>query len=561
MLADLTVNNFALIKELTVSFGPGFNVLTGETGAGKSIIVGAINLILGGRAASDLIRAGTDEAEVQALFLPSHPEAVRLRLAKLGLPGGAELVIRRVLPRRGRNRIFINGAPATLTQLSALGRDLIAVSGQHEHQRLLDPEQQILYLDQFGGLLTLRAEMGLAHETLARLKTEVSRLEQRLKEAREKADLTQFQRREIEAADLSPGEDEGLEKEKELAGNAEKIFSLVGQSYDRLYGEAGSVIETLDAVRADLERAAAMDERLADTSAQVQAAFHEIDDAAQVLRGHMDRLTFDPARLEEIEDRLALINRLKRKYGPLLEDVLNYGREAAGQMDRLAEMERDLEGRRAEAGEARQRARALAGDLSAKRRAMSAKMSKAVARELRSLGMPRLEFDICFTPVSDQAEPGPLGWDEVEFMISPNVGEDLKPLARIASGGELSRAMLGLQGLLAGQERVGTIIFDEVDAGIGGAVAEVVGRKLKELASFHQVICITHLPQIAAFGQNHHQVFKEVRDQRTVTDIRPLSKKEVVAEIARMVGGLKPTDKIMETAREMVAQAQRRSDS
>lgn len=561
MLADLTVKNFALIEELTVSFGPGFNVLTGETGAGKSIIVGAINLILGGRAASDLIRAGTDEAEVQAVFLLSHPETVQHRLAKLGLPGGAELVIRRVLPRRGRNRIFINGALATLTQLSALGRDLIAVSGQHEHQRLLDPEQQILYLDQFGGLSPLRAEMGLAHEALARLKTEVSRLEQRLQEAREKADLTQFQRREIEAAGLALGEDEVLEKEKELAGNAEKIFSLVGQSYDRLYGESGSVIEALDAVRSDLERAAVMDERLADTSAQVQAAFHEIDDAAQVLRGHLDRLTFDPARLEEIEDRLALINRLKRKYGPLLEDVLNYGREAAGRMDRLAGMERGLEDRRSEAGEARQRARALAGDLSAKRKAASVKMSRAVALELRSLGMPRLEFDICVTPASGPAEPGPLGWDEVEFMISPNVGEDLKPLARIASGGELSRAMLGLQGLLAGQERVGTIIFDEVDAGIGGAVAEVIGRKLKELASFHQVICITHLPQIAAFGQNHHQVFKEVRDQRTVTGIRPLSKKEVVAEIARMVGGLKPTDKIMATAGEMIAQAKKGSDS
>ncbi|MDY6851519.1 MAG: AAA family ATPase, partial [Thermodesulfobacteriota bacterium] len=363
MLADLTVKNFALIEELTVSFGPGFNVLTGETGAGKSIIVGAINLILGGRAASDLIRAGTDEAEVQAGFLLSHPEAVQHRLAKLGLPGGAELVIRRVLPRRGRNRIFINGALATLTQLSALGRDLIAVSGQHEHQRLLDPEQQILYLDQFGGLLSLRAGMGLAHETLAKLKAEVYRLEQRLQEAREKADLTQFQRREIEAAGLSPGEDEALEKEKELAGNAEKIFSLVGQSYDRLYGESGSAIETLDAVRADLERAAVMDERLADTSAQVQAAFHEIDDAAQVLRGHLDRLTFDPARLEEVEDRLALINRLKRKYGPLLENVLNYGREAAGRMERLDEMERVLDDRRSEAGEARQRAKAVALDI------------------------------------------------------------------------------------------------------------------------------------------------------------------------------------------------------
>jgi len=561
MLNELSVKNFALIEELSLSFGSSFNVLTGETGAGKSIIVGAINLILGGRAFTELIREGADEAEVQALFLPADPEALGRRLEELGLPAGDEIVLRRVISRAGRNRVYINGSLATLTQLTTLTRDLVSVSGQHEHQQLLDPERQLLLVDQFGDLRPRRAEMSEMYGRSAELKARLAALEKDLQEGRRQVELTRFQVQEIEAVGLRPGEDEDLDQERRLVRNAEKIYSLVKGSFDRLYGEAGSAIELLDAARTDLEKAVNLDHRLTAVLAQIDGAYHELDDAARTLREHLDKITFDPRRLEDIEDRLALISRLKRKYGPTLDDVLDYGRRAAEQLGRLEDLELERERLRSQAEKSGEQAKALARELSEKRRAAALKLAEAAARELRTLGMPGLEFSVSFSAGADQVEPGPLGWDQVEFLISPNIGEELKPLARIASGGELSRVMLCLKSLLAGQERVQTIIFDEVDAGIGGAVAEVIGRKIKDLSGFHQVVCITHLPQIAVFGQNHHLVYKEVRGRRTVTDIRPLQADEKTVEIARMLGGVALTAKTLEAAREMVERASSGSDA
>ncbi len=558
MLLELSVNNFALIERLNLSFGPGFNVLTGETGAGKSIIVGAINLILGGRASSELIRQGSDEAEVQALFAFDGPEVDQKRLRELiqsHRNDEMELLIRRVLPRTGRNRIYINGNLATLAQLEVLGRELVAVSGQNEHQQLLDPERQLLILDQFGGLLPLRDRMTDAFDDLMSLKTELRQLERDIKRAREKTELFEFQSREIKEAAPTPGEDDELEKERDLIRNAEKIFTLVKQSYNRLYGEAGAVVETLDAVRTDMDRAAGMDERLSPTLTQIGDAFHQLDDAAEFLRRHLDRFVFDPVRLEEVEDRLALLNRLKRKYGPSLDDVMNYERQAAGQLDRIEDMTERRTVLNADIEASEKNARRIADKLGAARRDKAEKMSALVAGQLRELGMPHLEFGIAFLPPADNPNPGPLGWDEIQFMISPNLGEELKPLSKIASGGELSRTVLGIKSILAGQDKVQTIIFDEVDAGIGGAVAEVVGRKIKELAAHHQLLCITHLPQIAAFGRHHHHVFKEVRGKRTITGIRPLSSEEKVEEIAGMLGGIESSDKARAAARELIARA------
>ncbi|MEW5723587.1 MAG: DNA repair protein RecN [Thermodesulfobacteriota bacterium] len=556
MLSELSVRNFALIEELGLSFSPGFNVLTGETGAGKSIIVGAISLILGGRASSDLIRQGAEEAEVQALFLPADPGPVNERLEKQGLPGGDEVIVRRVLARSGRNRVYINGSLATLAQLAELGRELVAVSGQHEHQQLLDPDRQLLFLDQYGGLLAQRTAMAAAYEETVRLAARAGDLERRIKEGREKAELFEFQAREIEAAALIPGEDEDLEKERALVRNAEKIFTLVKEGYDRLYGESGAVIEGLDAVRTGLSRAAVLDERLSPLLSQVEEAYHQLDDVSGVLRGHLDLLTFDPARLEEIEDRLAALNKLKRKYGPNLADVMDYGLRAAGRLEDLAGLESELKAVRTEGEKARDLAATRAGELSRERRRAAEGLARELARELGTLGMPKVRFEVRFAPRPEGSAPGPLGYDEIEFLFSPNVGEELRPLARIASGGELSRATLALKSLLAGQDRIQTVIFDEVDAGIGGTVAEVVGRKLKELSRHHQLLCITHLPQIAMYGRRHHQVFKEIRGKRTITGIRPLAEEEKVEEIARMLGGLEPTEKTRAAAREMLARAE-----
>ncbi|MFH1091723.1 MAG: DNA repair protein RecN [Pseudomonadota bacterium] len=557
MLTELSIRNFALIERLELSFGPGLNILTGETGAGKSILVGAINLLLGSRASTDLIRQGADEAEVQALFRPAGSEAVRQRLEELGLPAQEEVLFRRVLPRTGRNRIYINGALATLAQLTALGADMVSVSGQHEHQKLLDPDRQLLFLDQFGGLTGRRDKMTAAYTEMSRLMEEAAALSRRLGQAKDKAELYEFQAQEIEAALLRPGEDEELEEEKSLLRNAEKIYALVRQGYDRLYGEAGAAIEALNAVRTDLNRAAQMDGRLSAVVTQMEEAYHQLDDAAHFLRGHLDQLTFDPARLEEMEERLALLSRLKRKYGPTLEEVLDFGRRAAGDLGKVSEMEARLRELEQEVSAAKAGVRGLASELRTARQEAAVKMAPAVAAQLHSLGMPAAQFSVSFNDISPESKPGPLGFDEVEFMISPNVGEELKPLSRIASGGELSRTMLALKSLLAGQDKIQTIIFDEVDAGIGGAVAEVIGRKIKDLSEYHQVLCVTHLPQIAAFSRHHYLVFKEVRQNRTLTGIRPLRPQDKTEEIARMLGGIEPTDKTRAAAREMVARSEK----
>jgi DNA repair protein RecN (Recombination protein N) len=305
-----------------------------------------------------------------------------------------------------------------------------------------------------------------------------------------------------------------------------------------------------------MERAVGLDERLSPTLTQIRDAYHQLDDAAEFLRRHLDQFVYDPVRLEEVEDRLALLNRLKRKYGPSLDDVMNYERQAAGQLDRIEDMTGRLADLNADIEAAEEKARQIADKTSASRRKKADKMSALVAEQLRELGMPHLEFGIAFQPPADDRNPGPLGWDEIEFMISPNLGEELKPLSKIASGGELSRTVLGIKSILAGQDKVQTIIFDEVDAGIGGAVAEVVGRKIKELAAHHQLLCITHLPQIAAFGRHHHHVFKEVRGNRTVTGIRPLSPNEKVEEIAGMLGGVESSNKARAAAKELIARAE-----
>jgi len=555
MLSELTVRNFALIDRLDLAFGPGFNVLTGETGAGKSILVGAVGLLSGGRASSDVIRDGSDEAEVSAVFRLQDPGAFEARFEEFGLPAGDEVLVRRVISRSGRNRVFVNGAPTTLAVLSLLGETLLSISGQHEHQQLLDPDHQLLLLDRFGALIPDRRRMAEAHGRWADLTERLKTLERRVRTEEEKAELAEFQMKEIEAAGLAQGEDEALEQERTLIRNAARIFESVQGGHERLYGASGSVTEVLDAIRRDLEQAAGLDERLKAPAAQIEEAYHQLVDAARTLEDHLDKLTFDPARQEEIEERLVLLQRLKKKYGPSLEEVMTFGQRAAEALDALADLKREREQAAVQTARAETEARKLAGELTKRREEAAERLAGAVTQELRPLGMPHLNFEVRFAPRSESAPPGPTGWDALEFWVAPNKGEELKPLARIASGGELSRTLLGFKVLLAGREGVQTLIFDEVDAGIGGGVAGVIGRKLKDLSAFHQVLCITHLPQIAAFAGRHHQVFKEVRGERTVTDIRPLMEKERVEEIARMLGGPNFSARALDAAQEMVARA------
>lgn len=551
MLSHIQITNFALIESLELTFESGLNVLSGETGAGKSIIIGALNLILGGRASSDVIRDGADQAQVQAFFHLNKDGLQGLPFSEFGLSPTTDVIIRRVLNREGANRVYLNGTLITLAQLALFSEELISISGQHEHQNLLDPDHQLMLLDRYGGTVSEREKMEEAHYYLQKKSNALEAERKKLVLAGEKTDLFKFQLKEIEAASLIANEDHDLEEERDLIRNAEKIFTSVSSAYEKLYGDRTNVIGEIDGIRAGISEAAELDKRLGPISKQIDDAYYQLNEAAEDLRGHRENLVFEPARLEEIEERLLEIFRLKKKYGQELNEIFDYADNLKKELQSLSNLESKLALLEDENNSAALACLKIASELSRKRQVQAKKMSINVVQELRDLGMPHVKFSVSFIE-SENKTIGATGLDQIEFLISPNLGEEVKSLARTASGGELSRSLLGLKAILANSEQVQTLVFDEVDAGIGGGIAEVVGRKLKNLADFHQVICITHLPQIAAFGGNHHLVFKEIRGKRTVTKIRPLNKGEKLQEISRMLGGLTPSDKTREAAREMI---------
>ena len=561
MLVQLSISNFAIIRHLDITLGSGLNILSGETGAGKSIIINAVNLILGARASSDLIRSGCKEARVEALFSLPENRLLRDTLAELGFSFDGELLIKRTLYREGRNRILINGSMATLQMLSRLGVLLISISGQHEHQLLLKPENHLYVLDEFGGLSDERQRLSGTFDRYQDLKREISTLEKEIREIGEREELTRFQIQEIERAEVSPGEEEALIVEKKRLQHAEELLAIASEGYQELYENEGSVLATLSRHARRLEKGAATDPGLSavrDSLAEIEV---KLEDAAFVLRDFRESIEMDPVKLEDLAERLELLNMLKRKYGPTLDDVIKF-------RDKLASRVSVLERK----GEARERLAkerlaiegdmiAMAETLSNKRKKTAGKFAEVVEKELRQLHMPDTRFHVMFhLPAEPKGRPGEegveaigaYGIDQVEFMISPNVGEELRPLARIASGGELSRVMLAVKTILARAGSVETIIFDEVDSGISGATAEVVGEKLLALAGYEQVVCITHLPQIASQGNTHFLVKKEVSDGRTQATIAGLDPEGRVLEIARLLGGRRITSSAVARAREML---------
>jgi len=561
MLFQLSISNFAIIRHLDITLGPGLNILSGETGAGKSIIINAVNLILGARASSDLIRSGCKEARVEALF--SFPENRFLKdtMSELGFPFDGELLIKRDLFKEGRNRIIINGSIATLQMLSRLGAVLISISGQHEHQLLLKPENHLYVLDDFGGLSDERLRLAKAFDRHQALKREKDALEREIREIGEREELTRYQIQEIERAAVSPGEEEALIVEKRRLQHAEELLTIASDGYQDLYENEGSVLSILSRHARRVDKGAEADPGLIvvrDSLAEIEV---KMEDAAFALRSFRDSIEIDPLRLEEVAERLELLNMLKRKYGPTLEKVLLFRDKLASAVSRLDRKgeERDRLAKEIQAMEAEMTA--MAEVLSKKRKQAAGKFAGAVERELRQLHMADVRFQVGFHPPLD-AHGGPEegrvraigadGIDRVEFMISPNVGEELRPLTRIASGGELSRVMLAVKTILARAGSVETIIFDEVDSGISGATAEVVGEKLLALAGYDQVVCITHLPQIASQGNTHFLVRKEVSDGRTQATIAGLDPEERVREIARLLGGRNITPSAVARAREML---------
>jgi DNA repair protein RecN (Recombination protein N) len=558
MLQELRIKNFAIIDELTLSFSKGFNILTGETGAGKSIILNAVQLLLGDRAIEELIRSSEEEASVEALFDISGNRKVKEKIKEKGqrlyrIGEEDSLLVRRVISRSGRGKAFINGNLATLGMLSEIGEELLSIYGQHEHQSLQRVETHVDILDEFGGLSGLRKEFQELFQKFASLSEEVKRIrEEKEKRARER-ELMAFQSREIESAGVRIGEEEALKEERRVLAHAKKLTGFANTSEEMLYSNEGSAIERIQSILTQGREVMAIDPSLSQPLKSLEGALIQLEEVSIALRDYSKRIEVNPMRMEEVESRLEEIDRLERKYGTTEEEILRFKervdealRSFTSDEERLFQLESGLDPLRGEVT-------ALAKRLSKERKRVASELKRSVEKELGSLGMKKTTFEVHI----EEMPLSPKGMDQVEFLISPNIGEEVKPLAKIASGGELSRIMLAMKRILAKVGGTQVLIFDEVDAGIGGAIAEVVGRKLRELSKHHQVICVTHLPQIASFADKHHSVKKEVRAGRTVTSVDPLEKEAIVEEIARMLGGVKVTEKTRAHAKEMIENARR----
>lgn len=561
MLVHLAVTDFAIIKRLDLSLKEGLNILSGETGAGKSILINAINLIVGGRSSTDLIRTGCSEAVVEGLFSLPDSRDIREILEEAGIPFEGELLIRRTLSREGRNRIFINGQMATLQTLSRLGPQLISISGQYAHQLLLRPENHLHLLDCFCGLDEERRELAALFERYRALKEEIGALEVEMRTLREREELARFQTEEIEMARLSPGEDALLEGERQRLQHAEELLEIASGGYHTLYEKENSVLSSVSLCVKALERGARVAPELAQAIATLREVLAQIEDVAFALRDFRESVQVDPERLNQVVDRLELLKKLKRKYGSTIEEVLRFKETLARQLEDLEGKAHGLEQLKKETREMETTLLGKARALSDRRQRGAALFTEAVMSELRHLKMKDTRFAVRFeAPQGDGGVQegtdlnalGPDGLDRIEFLISPNPGEELRPLSRIASGGELSRILLAIRTILSRTHSVETIVFDEVDAGISGATAQVVGEKIASLAAFHQIVCITHLPQIACQGGNHFVVRKEVVDGRTEASVRELDADARIEEIARLLGGHAITPRALAHAREML---------
>jgi DNA repair protein RecN (Recombination protein N) len=548
MLRFLRIRRLAVIDAVEVEFDPGLNVLTGETGAGKSILVEAVGLLLGGRAASDLVRTGEESAVVEALF--EH--------------GGDELLVRREITAQGRSRAYVNGELTTAAALRQLSSRLVELHGQHEHQTLLDPSAHLPLLDAFGGLDAAVAATGQAYEAVSASRAELARFRRAVADRDARLELLQFQWNELSRAALRAGEDEELSAAKRVLSSAERLSRLCTESYAALYDEEPSALSMLAGVWRRVGELAAIDPQFQPYLDARDAIKPQLEDLATFLRRYSEGIDASPARLQQVEERLALVERLKRKHGPTLADVLARQRalgEELGDLEqgdtRIVEMERQH-------AELRRDYLRQAEALGARRRDAAVRFARALEGAVADLSLDA-RVDVRFETIADEDGWTPSGIDRGEFYISTNAGEDLRPLARIASGGELSRLMLAIKTITSsarrqladgpdrapGEESPG-LIFDEVDAGIGGRVAESVGRRLRGLGSQSQVLCITHLPQIAACADTHFLIEKRVEQGRTRTSVGRLAPADRVEELSRMLAGTAVTESVRKSAREML---------
>jgi DNA repair protein RecN (Recombination protein N) len=535
MLTELRIRNFAIIESVTLPLAEGFNVLSGETGAGKSIIVGALGLLLGERASADLIRSGAEKATVEGVFDVANVRGIARLADERGIDVEDDtLVLKREIAANGRGRAWINGAPVTATVLAEIGRQLVNLHGQHDAQTLLDGESQRRILDAFGGAESQAELVRTIHGELSSVRREITTLSSRRADAEKRADYLKHVAKEIEDARLSPGEDTKLEDEARVLENADELRTLASTLNDLLSGEESSVLTQLGMAQRPLTSIERIDPSAARMQELFDAGFYALQELARSVEDYAASVELDPSRLEEVRQRRDRLFGLLKKYGPTLENVIESGRSARAELDLIDTAQFDLANLTAREAEARRRLFAEAEKLSDMRMSAGKKLARAVDALLPQLGMPDGKFSVALIA---RDEPTAEGAEDVEFRVALNVGHEDRPLARVASGGELSRVMLALKTILARVDQVPTLIFDEVDAGIGGRVGLQVGDTLRRVAKEHQVFAISHLPQIAARAHHHIVVAKGAKGGITTADISVLEGTSRVNEIARMLGG------------------------
>ncbi|WP_339273337.1 DNA repair protein RecN [Paenibacillus sp. FSL W8-0426] len=564
MLVTLSIRNLAVVEEVDVVFHPGFHVLTGETGAGKSIIIDALGMIAGGRSSADLIRYGCEKAEMEALFELESNHPVWETLEKLGIQCDPEehLVIRRELNTQGKSTSRINGQLVNLTMLREVGEKLINIHGQHEHQSLLRAESHLGLLDTYGAAVigSVKAEYQRRYSEFVTAEKELRALQESSQRAYQLLDMYRFQLEEIAAASLTGGEDELLAEERVKLSHSEKMMDTVAGAYELLSGQRG--LEAVSIALSRLEDVSGYDTKgIQPIVEQLQSAYYLLEDVAFQLRDYRDKIEFNPGRLEEVEQRLNLITGLRRKYGDTVEQILKYYEQISHETDQLENKDERLEKLRAKRDKLLQRVLESAEELSKVRKQCAEELATQVESELKDLQMERTSLRVQITPFED---PKGIEWngrrirltrqgaDNAEFLISPNPGEPLRPLGKIASGGEMSRIMLAMKSIFARHDRIPVLIFDEVDTGVSGRAAQSIAEKLFRLSSTCQVFSITHLPQVACMADHQYLIEKHVMDGRTMTQVESLSNEGRVKEMARMLGGVEITEKTLHHAQEML---------
>lgn len=569
MLRYLSIKNYALIEGVEVEFESGLNILTGETGAGKSIIIDAVSLLLGERATAEVVRKGAEKAIIEGTFLVGQHHSLKKLFEEESFEWQDELIIRREISAKGQSRCFVNDSPVSVSTLKLIGDRLVDLHGQHEHQSLLRPETHIGLLDEFGGLEGLVNEYQESYRELSKLLETLKELLQREKDLKDRRQLYEFQMREIDAVNPQPGEEAELENELRILENAEKLFEATTQLYQLLYEGEQSVYDALVKARNQLEDLARIDVAFEEPQKECASAVAIVGELTKFVQSYNSKIEFNPERLEFIRERLGQFALLKKKYGGSMENVLQQ-RQKIGDEFALAEnFDAELQQLRSAIEEERKRCSTAAQRLSTKRQEIVPSLSLAVCQELAKLGIPHATFDVRIEQKKIQCneetelstfmkfgrecyEATSRGIDNVEFYLSANVGEDPQPLVKVASGGEVSRIMLALKTILAKADRLPLLIFDEIDVGISGRIAQAAGRSLKQLSQFHQIIAITHLPQIAGMADCHFVVEKFETDGRTVSVIRKLTDEDHIREVAKLLSGDNVTETSLQSARELI---------